>query len=127
METTKYPPCGRLCDAATCEGKRLFYETRGKEGCGGCVEAEGSPKGCIYSKHPRQYKNIKICPIWECSLENKVEHCGQCLEFPCKKFLSWYDPKSRKKSVLPYIGLLSIRENLGTKEWIKWIKLSKKK
>jgi len=119
MKPMKYPPCGRLCDSETCEGKRLGL-------CEGCVEAKGCPAGCIKSEHTKEYQNIKVCPIWECSTKHKVEHCGQCQEFPCKTFLSWYDPKSGKKSVLQYIGLLSIRENLGTKEWIKWIKLYKK-
>jgi len=120
MVSIKYPPCGRLCDSETCEGKKLGL-------CQGCTESEGSPVGCIKSEHPQEYQDIKVCPIWKCSQEKKVEHCGQCQEFPCKIFLRWYDPKNGKKSVLPYIGLLLIRKKFGTEEWIKWIKIHKKK
>ena len=72
-----------------------------------------------------KYQNIKVCPIWKCSMKHEVEHCGRCQEFPCEVFLSWYDPKNGKKSVLPYIGLLLIRKKFGTEEWVKWIKIHK--
>lgn len=120
MAPIKYPPCGRLCEDETCEGKRLGL-------CSGCVECKGSPSGCIKSEKPKKYQGIKVCPIWECVKKHKLEHCAQCKEFPCKIFLSWYDPKNGQKSVLPYIGLLLIRKNIGTEEWIKWIKIHKKK
>jgi hypothetical protein len=116
----KYPPCGRLCSSETCEGKRQGL-------CEGCVEAKGAPIGCVKSEHPSKYKSIEICPIWKCTSGKKLEHCGECKEFPCKIFLNWYDPKNGKKSVLPYISLLLIRKKLGTEEWVKWVKIHKAK
>ena len=120
MAQLKYPPCGRLCDAETCEGKKLGL-------CPGCVECKGSPPGCIQADLPKKYQGIKVCPIWECCVKRGIEHCGECKKFPCKLFLDWYDPKSGRKSVLPYVGLLQIRKKYGTEEWIKWIKIHKSK
>jgi len=120
MAPIKYPPCGRLCDAETCEGKRLGL-------CPGCVECKGSPPGCIKSEHPKEFQGIKVCPIWECCVKRGIAHCGECREFPCKLFLGWHDPKNGRKSALPYVGLLLIRKKHGTEEWIKWIKIHKSK
>lgn len=114
----KYPPCGRLCDAETCEGKKQGL-------CSGCVESQGSPSGCINADLPKEFKGIKVCPIWKCTKEHKLDYCSQCKDFPCKTFLIWYDPENGKKSILPYIGLLVIRKKLGEKEWIKWVKIHK--
>lgn len=115
----KYPPCGRLCHEETCEGFK-------KKLCPGCVESNGSPPGCI-DYLPKKFNGVKVCPIWECAKKHKMEHCGECDKFPCKLFLSWYDPKHGKKSVIPYIGLLLIRKKLGEEEWIKCVKIHKKK
>ncbi len=62
---------------------------------------------------------------WGSDSSSEHLYCGECHEFPCKIFLSWYDPKNGKKSILPYIGLLLIRKKLGTEEWVKWIKIHK--
>ena len=61
MVSIKYLPCGNLCDAETYEGKKLGL-------CLGCVESNGSPRGCIKSEHPKEYQDIEVCPIWECSM-----------------------------------------------------------
>lgn len=95
----KYPPCGRFCEV--CEGK---------DSCRGCVESDGKPF---------HLKEGKTCPIWKCAQNHNVGFCGECSEFPCEKFLSWYNPVHGEKSVLPYVGLVFIRKKLGIEEWKK--------
>lgn len=107
----KYPPCGRLCEAC---------DTKKKGICPGCEIVKGKP---FFIK---KEKKKEICPIFECAEKHRVEHCGQCPEFPCQKLLSWYDPRHGIRSALAYIGLLTMRKKFGIKEWKKWVKIYKK-
>ena len=108
MVNTKYSPCGRFCEV--CEAKKEVL-------CQGCAETNGKPF------HLKE----KTCPLWDCAQKHNVEHCGQCAEFPCEKFLNWYNPEHGKKSVLPYVGLLFIRKKFGIEEWKKWARINKEK
>ena len=100
------PPCGAYCENCIAYNKV----------CKGCVETEGKPF---------HLKKIDICPVWQCIAEKKLEHCGLCDEFPCEKFLRWYDPKRGIITVLRRIGLLVLRKKLGNEAWIKWVKKNK--
>ncbi|MEF9864472.1 MAG: DUF3795 domain-containing protein [Christensenellaceae bacterium] len=57
--------CGRIC--AECD----YFEK-----CGGCVSRE---KPVWANK----------CPIKSCVEEKKIEHCGQCNAFACKKLVAF--------------------------------------
>ncbi|GAI24445.1 unnamed protein product [marine sediment metagenome] len=94
----KIPPCGALCENC------VAY----KNPCKGCIQTNGIP-----------YFSKKTCPVFECATKNKVEHCGLCDEFPCKKFLNKYDQKRGIITVLRRAGLLSLRKKIGNKAWIK--------
>jgi len=94
------PPCGRACE---------FCEAY-KKACAGCVESKGKP--FFLSK-----MEIDVCPIWKCASDKGLEHCGECSSFPCNRFMSWYDPRHGRASVLPYIGLLIVRKKLGKEKW----------
>lgn len=100
----KIPPCGGYCKNC------VVY----KKGCAGCVETNGKPF------HIKKAKK-DVCPVWQCAIEHKVEHCGICDEFPCDKFLDWYDPKRGIITVLRKTGLLALRKRIGTKAWVKWV------
>jgi hypothetical protein len=104
----KIPPCGAYCKNC------VVY----KKKCEGCVETKGKPfhlKGTEF----------KICPIWDCAMKKKVDHCGLCKEFPCNLFLSFYDPKRGIVTALRRAGLLALRKKLGERKWIKWLKEKK--
>lgn len=63
--------CGLYCN--NCE----FVE---KCGCKGCFESNGTPFH-------------GICPIAQCCIKNKFEHCGSCKEFPCNQLIEYsFDP-----------------------------------
>lgn len=71
----KYSPCGAFCEI--------------------CKDFEKSRcKGYIKTKvHPwflERFTKFKMCPIYECATERKIEKCIYCKYFPCKKFLDWY-------------------------------------
>ena len=101
----KIPPCGGYCKNC------VVY----KKACAGCVETGGKPF------HLKESKK-ETCPVWECVIKHKVEHCGICKGFPCNRFLGWYDPKRGRTTVLRRAGLLILRKKIGTKAWLKWIK-----
>jgi len=106
----KIPPCGGYCNNC------VLY----KKACVGCVETKGKP---FYVKEAGE----DICPIWQCVIEHKVEHCGICGRFPCDKFLNWYDPERGIITALRRAGLLALRKKIGTEAWVKWIKDKKVK
>lgn len=62
--------CGLLCS-------QCGY--REQTGCTGCV----SMKRPFWAEH---------CPVKDCCETRKLEHCGQCAEFPCQLLSSFaYD------------------------------------
>ena len=101
----KIPPCG-----AYCKNCKIY-----KKLCVGCVETEGKP---FFLKE----MNLNVCPVWQCAVKHRVEHCGLCKEFPCDEFLNWYDPKRGIVTALRRAGLLALRKKIGDKAWIKWVK-----
>ncbi len=98
----KLPPCGAYCKNCIAYNKV----------CRGCVETDGKPF---------HLKGVDVCPIWQCALNRKLEHCGFCREFPCDKFLEWYDPRRGIVTSLRRAGLLALRKKIGTEAWLKWI------
>ena len=105
MNSMKYPPCGRFCD---------LCEALSKGVCKGCVGSEGRPE---VIREALRRLGLESCPIWSCAESRGVEHCGECEEFPCERFLSWYNPELGRASLLPYIGLLVVRRKLGEEKW----------
>jgi len=95
-----FSPCGIYCN--TC----LWYKGIMKPKCLGCIELEGKP---FWGE----------CLTYICSQKHKIEHCGQCLEFPCKEFMSRYDPREGPENALMRAGLLAYREKFGDKEAIE--------
>ena len=104
----RYPPCGRYC--ALCEAAAAGL-------CVGCVATKGQPF----------HLDGKACPLWVCAQEQGVAHCGACETFPCETYLNWYNPEHGQQNVLPYLGLLLIREKLGVEAWKSWVGLKKAK
>lgn len=49
--------------------------------CGECSEREKF--GCCGCKETRDGYWGGICEIKECCAEKKIEHCGECKDFPC--------------------------------------------
>jgi len=69
--------CGLLCDK--CE----YFDNH----CGGCYTVKGST---FWAKEAMP---DRICPLYKCSvIDHKYNHCGQCVELPCKKFTDLRDP-----------------------------------
>jgi len=99
----KYPPCGALCE--------ICKDFKRKK-CEGCVETKGKPWFL------KRFTKFDVCPIYECATNKKVSKCIDCKEFPCKKFLEWYNPRiGFFKSSLARVGSLFLRKKVGTKKW----------
>jgi len=91
-------PCGLYC--GECEA---FQNGR----CGGCISREGL---CL--------KYSEICKIFDCCINNKnLRFCGECKDFPCKKFDFFKDKE--------YDWVSEVTKNLnkiktkGAKEFLK--------
>ena len=89
-------PCGLYC------GECLYYE---KE-CRGCVPSGGRP-------------SWGRCKTYACTIEKKVEHCGECAEFPCARFLSQYSRALGPWRVFYKAGQLAYRRKISTASWVK--------
>jgi hypothetical protein len=62
LMTTK-SRCGIICDTAACKEQFGFD-------CAGCVNIESAPWG--------------ECEVKICCEGKKLEHCGECADFPCE-------------------------------------------
>ena len=89
-------PCGLYC------GECLYYEKQ----CRGCVPSGGRP-------------HWGRCKTYACTVEKKVEHCGECSEFPCTLFLSQYSRELGPWRVFYKAGQLIYRKKIGTVSWVK--------
>jgi len=88
-------PCGLYC------GECLYYE----KPCKGCVLSGGKPS---WGK----------CKTYACTTEKKIEHCGECGEFPCKLFLKQYSRELGPWRVFYKAGQLLYRKKIGTIAWV---------
>jgi len=88
-------PCGLYC------GECLFYE----KPCKGCVPSGGKPS---WGK----------CKTYACATEKKVEHCGECGEFPCSLFLNQYSRELGPWRVFYKAGQLLYRKKIGKREYL---------
>lgn len=89
-------PCGLYC------GECLYYE---KE-CRGCVPSGGQP-------------SWGRCPVYACTVDKDVEHCGECADFPCGIFLKQYSRQLGRWRVFYKAGQLVYRKKIGTRAWVK--------
>jgi hypothetical protein len=89
-------PCGLYC------GECLHF----RKPCQGCVPSGGQPS---WGK----------CRTYACVKEKNIEHCGECLEFPCTLFLKQYSRELGPWRVFYKAGQLVYRKKIGTKTWVK--------
>lgn len=104
MKDNILTPCGIICN--DCE----YFKGEKNPQCSGCTSIKGKPF----------WGN---CPIYTCSLEQNVTHCGECTNFPCDDFIGQYDPAHGPSSSLVRAGLLAYRTRHGEE---KFIELSRK-
>lgn len=100
-------PCGVYC-----EDCHML-----KEGCAGCLNIEGKP---FWVK----YYEADTCPIFSCCKKGeKLDHCGECLKFPCQTFTDLRDPSMSDEqfeaSMKSRIQSLKLRKKLGCEKWLK--------
>ncbi|MDQ7820823.1 MAG: DUF3795 domain-containing protein [Armatimonadota bacterium] len=59
----------------------------------------------------------KICPVYSCAKEHRVEHCGLCPEFPCL-LLVHFAAQSRGDDIRIFSA--ARRAELGDEVWAAW-------
>jgi hypothetical protein len=101
-------PCGLYC------GECLYY----KKTCKGCVPSDGRP-------------SWGRCKTYACTVEKKVEHCGECVEFPCWLFLNQYSRELGPWRVFYKAGQLVYRKKnadpkVAMERHLEWEKTQKK-
>jgi len=90
-------PCGLYC------GECSAFQSRE---CGGCISRKGL---CL--------RYTKICKIYSCCVEKKgLRVCGQCDEFPCKKFSTFFDTPDWYQEV---VGNLKQIEKIGMEKFLE--------
>ncbi|MCD4728291.1 MAG: DUF3795 domain-containing protein [Pirellulales bacterium] len=101
------PVCGLYCGSCEFLGEK----------CSGCGYLEGKPFWTVQMPSG-------ICPLHDCCRNQKhIEHCGLCVDFPCKNFLELRDPSMSdevfKKSLDERKETLQRRKEVGTEAWLE--------
>ena len=73
-----------------------FYFTPCGQDCRKCSYYQKDCKGCMVTDGVPFWANsigMEICPIFDCAVNKKeVEHCGNCVKYPCDTYLNLRDP-----------------------------------
>ena len=91
---TEFSPCGINCGACA------WYKGDMQPKCAGCQAVEGKPFW-------------GTCESYACVASHGVAHCGECADFPCKEFMTRYDPREGPANALMRAGLLAYRAKYG--------------
>ena len=83
--------------------------------CGECLSFGKDCQGCIPSKGRPSWGK---CQTYMCTQEKNVEHCGECIEFPCTRFLNQYSRQLGPWRVFYKAGQLVYRKKIGTASWV---------
>jgi predicted amidophosphoribosyltransferase len=114
--------CGIYCGACSIV---MHGETGRTDEFSACLES--IPKEefvCGGCKSDTVYAGCKLCSLRPCALEKGVEHCIDCVDYPCKMYRKW----NSMAKFLPHIG-----EALSSLELIKrdgvdpWLAAQKKR
>lgn len=100
MEKDEFSPCGIVC--SDCPWNKGEMEPK----CPGCTAVDGKPFW-------------GTCLTYSCVKEHGVDHCGQCEEFPCKEYMTRFDPREGPANSLMRAGLLAYRVKHGDEEAVK--------
>jgi hypothetical protein len=75
--------------------------------CVGCNALKGKP-----------FWSTGACPIYDCTSNRGVHHCGLCNEFPCERLVNHYDPNNPEgqRNAVCRIGVLSYRTRHGNEK-----------
>jgi hypothetical protein len=98
--------CGLYC--ADCE----FYP----ETCPGCGDIGGKPFWAA------QF-GMEHCALYNCAVNRSgLEHCGECIDFPCEIFLNLRDPNMNDEEADASLAQrqkdLLRRKEIGTPAWL---------
>ncbi len=89
-----FSPCGIVCD--DCD----WFKGEKEPECKGCTEVEGKP---FWGE----------CETYSCAQDKKVDHCGECGDFPCNEFMGRYDPEEGPLNAVIRAGILAYRKQHG--------------
>ena len=106
MSESNFSPCGINC--GDCE----WFKGEKEPKCAGCNAVMGMP---FWGK----------CETYRCTQSHSVDHCGKCAEFPCRNFMTRFDPREGPENALMRAGLLSYRAKYGDLEALELLKKAK--
>ena len=95
-----FSPCGINCNSCP------WYKHELEPKCPGCYKLKGKPF----------WGN---CETYTCTQNNQVEHCGLCVDFPCREFMTRYDPREGPANALIRAGLLAYLAKYSDKETLE--------
>lgn len=97
MNQEIFSPCGINCNSCP------WYKGEMEPKCPGCQAVQGKPFW-------------GTCQTYSCTESHQVEHCGKCEDFPCREFMTRYDPREGPANALMRAGLLAYRAKYGDPE-----------
>jgi len=100
MSQEIFSPCGIHCNSCP------WYKDEMQPKCPGCEAVKGKPFW-------------GTCQTYSCVQQHEIEHCGLCEDFPCRDFMTRYDPREGPANALMRAGLLAYRAKYGENEALK--------
>jgi hypothetical protein len=79
--------CGIYCGACSVSMHGVTGRTDGFVACLGSVPKEDL--ACSGCKSDTLYNGCRVCGFRECAGVKGVEHCIDCVDYPCKMFKKW--------------------------------------
>ena len=100
MSQEIFSPCGIHCNSCP------WYKGEMEPKCPGCQAVKGNPFW-------------GTCQTYSCVESHQIEHCGECEDFPCRDFMTRYDPREGPANALMRAGLLAYRAKYGDIEALR--------
>ena len=109
--------CGIYCGA--CSILRYGKTGHGDEYiacCGNIPRAELNCSGC---KSENVYAGCRLCMFRDCNKSKGIEHCIECIDYPCKKYKKWLSAARLLPHVSESSANLETIKREGLDAWIK--------
>ena len=126
MDKLKMAACGIDCnecgsyrvtmeqDLEAAEGIAIWYRSMGwigeNEGAEAVIRKNPLCKGCWNRSDDCFFKGCFHCGLRMCCEEKQLNHCGECCDFPCEKYINFVGDLEHHRIAME--RLISLKENI---------------
>ncbi|MCL1887557.1 MAG: DUF3795 domain-containing protein [Kiritimatiellaeota bacterium] len=115
MKNLKLAACGMDCDECAsykvttkkdldaAELMLPWFKSQGlvaeNEGAEAVLKLAPFCTGCWNMKNDCYWSGCNTCHFRTCCVEKHINHCGECADFPCKRYTEWASNETYKKAM----------------------------